>query len=381
MTTAKKIVFVTGMRSDLSSLKGVYRHLKKNKGATPLLFVTGMHTQKKYGETYREIEQAEIPIDSFCRVTSRSVHKDFTIQVRALSKFLRARKIDYVMVCGDRPEMLAGAAAALFQQIPVFHIHGGDVSYGMVDDAIRHAITKISSIHFTASSLSARRVLRMGEEPWRVFHTGSPDLDDLHEVLGEDGGSILVRYGLEEKQYVVVLFNPESLAGKDNYVFTRRIIEALKIYGGRIIVISPNNDPHSDFIRKAYAQVRSDHFLFFKNLQRNEYLHLLKNCTFFIGNSSSGIIESATFKIPALNLGHRQDGRQRNTNTIDVPTISEKNIIIAIHTAMSPSYQRKVARTKNVYGSGNASKAIAQLVKMISRKYETHKLLYKKFVL
>jgi len=379
MTTKKTLLFVTGTRSDFATIKGIYKYIEMAKNIQPRLFVTGMHTRARHGSTYKEILSDGISIDFMCRVRCQNLQDDFEKQIYAANNALKKFKVDYLILCGDRPEMLAVGVSALMQRIPIFHIHGGDVSFGMTDDSIRHAITKISAIHFTASSLSAKRVLKMGEEKWRVFCTGSPDLDEISK-MDHNGKSTLEKYSLRAKDYCILLLHPEPLIKGRNKALAKHAVGALEKYGKKIILIYPNNDPYADLIVEAYSRLDKKKYLHFKTLPRQEYLHMLKHAEFLAGNSSSGIIEAQTLRVPVLNLGHRQDGRQRNLNVIDVPDVSKYTILSAMRVALSSDFQRKLT-SRNVYGSGNSSRSIAELIKRIVGEYSTRDLLYKKFVL
>lgn len=372
----KNILFITGSRSDFATIKGVFNILKKTKTLKLGLFVTGMHTIKN-NDTTGEITAHGISISGRHNISSDNHGDSFVEETKAILEYLKRKPADYVVVCGDRIEMLAAAAAAMIEQIPIFHIHGGDVTYGMIDDKIRHAITKMASVHFAASPLSKLRIKNMGEESWRIFQTGSPDLDELQTKTADS--QILNKYGLNRKNYCMLLFHPESLAREKNAVYAEQIISALDNTDKRVVVLYPNGDPDSKLISKAYQDLAKEKYIKFSNLKRNEYLALLKNAAFLTGNSSSGIIEAATFKTPVINLGHRQDGRERNENIIDVPSISKKRILAAIQKLDSESFQKKLKKTKNIYGSGNAGLKIVKQIISITKKYDRHRLLYKKF--
>lgn len=372
----KNILFITGSRSDFATIKGVFNILKKTKALQPSLFVTGMHTLKN-NDTTGEILANGISISGRYNVNSDNHSNSFIQETKAILEYLKRKPTDYVVVCGDRVEMLAGAIAATLEQIPIFHIHGGDVTYGMIDDKIRHAITKMASIHFTASPLSKSRIEKMGEESWRVFQTGSPDLDELCKQMVDS--KILKKYGLGKKGYCILLFHPESLSYEKNGLYIDIILSTLNSIDKQVVVIYPNGDPYSKLILKAYEGLSKEKYIKFPNLKRDEYLALLKNTEFLIGNSSSGIIEAATFRVPVVNIGHRQDGRERNENIIDVPSISKKSILAAIRKLGLESFRKKLKKTKNVYGSGNSSLKIAKLIAEISSKHDIHNLLYKRF--
>jgi GDP/UDP-N,N'-diacetylbacillosamine 2-epimerase (hydrolysing) len=374
-----EILFITGSRSDFATIKRIFLLLNDAKSIQPRLFVTGPHTLKIAGETYRDIQQSGIPIAHMQKIKGNNAADDFATEVSAVSRFLRKRNYSTVIVTGDRPEMLAAATSALLESVPVVHIHGGDVTYGMADDSIRHAITKIAAIHFAATPLSAKRIRRLGEEPWRIHQTGSPDVDELVQFTNPEEDSILRKFDLPRQGFGIALLHPETLAQANNAKLAAEMLVALERIGKRMVIISPNNDPYSDHIRKTYEAHKNALFLHFASLNRTKFLTLLKNCEFLIGNSSSGIIEAATFKVPVINLGHRQDGRQRNSNVIDVPIVSASRIIAAYNKSQSVNFQKLLKKIQNIYGRGNSSKKIANLLTIVLGKRSREQLLYKRF--
>lgn len=371
-TKRKKLLFVTSGRSDLATIESLLSLCRKDQSMNVFLFVTGDHTRKETGETYRNIQTRGIRIIVHSvSGTSSSIASSVTI---SLGKFLRSQSIDAVVLCGDRKEMLAAGVAATLERVPIIHIHGGDVSYGMPDDAIRHALTKLSTIHFVASPLSARRVKQMGEEAWRVHMTGSPDLDGLRE-LHVRAVSRLKRF---KHKFAMLLLNPESAGEKENRAMARSIVAALKSsYTHPVIVLYPNNDAGSKGIRDEYASLSKEHFLRFRSLPRDEYTELLRRADFLIGNSSSGIIEAATLKTPVINVGSRQDGRERNRNVVDVRA-KVSDIKRAIKKVSARAF-RSSLKGRNVYGDGKASARIYNILKKMLKKYDKKTLLYKRF--
>lgn len=378
--TTKKILFVTGCRSDFATIKGILTLLKDVRSIDSKIFVTGPHTLKIAGLSSKEIKKLGFKIDGIKKILGKSVIEDFVLVEKGIDSYLANNTIDAAVLCGDRSEMLASALALFFRQIPIFHIHGGEITNGgLIDDNIRHAITKFSSIHFVATCLNAEIVRRLGEEEWRIFRTGSPDIDELVKYRGLFEQETLKKLGLKRNNYNILLFHPETLAGKKNYSYTRQIILALNKIEGKTVVISPNNDVYSDFVRRAYVDCKKEKYLFFPSLDRTVYLTLLKNCRFLVGNSSGGIIEAATFKIPVINLGYRQDGRQRNSNVIDVPKINYVSILAAFKKGLSDSFQDYVRKSENIYGLGDSDKKIVKIMVMILRKYSKEKLIHKRF--
>ncbi len=375
----KTILFVTTSRSDFALIEPLLSLMSKDKQLRPFLFVTGDHMSPQAGETYQQIKARGVPIDAKYRLRSADPSAQVGEVVSAVAALLRKHKVSYAFICADRKEMFAAAIACAMARVPLFHGHGGDVTYGMIDDAMRHAITKLSSVHFAVSPLSARRILQMGEERWRVCVTGSPDADAARASLPEE--ETLCKMALHKKKYALLLLNPETLlTSGENAALARATLRALGSYRERVLVISPNNDTSAGSIRAAYKGLDSGKFTLVSGVPREQYLALLKNAAFLIGNSSSGITEAAAFKTPAINVGHRQDGRERNRNTIDV-SAGEKAIRAAIRKAQSPAFLRSIKNMRNVYGRGGASERIYRALKRIVHTRDTRSLLYKTFTL
>ena len=372
MAAKKTILFVTSSRSDFATIAPLLRKLHKDRSVRPLLFVTGDHTQKDTGKTYKEIQALGFKIDALHTVAGSPAQIAGSV-VQAVGRYIDTHEVDYVLLCADRKEMLAAGVAATLARVPIFHIHGGDVSYGMPDDAMRHALSKFASVHFTASPLSAKRLKQMGEESWRVHMTGSPDLDGLKAA---DAREVLRCFNLSARRYALVLLNPEiDLGESGNRALARSIISALHSYNRPIIVLYPNNDQGSSAIRKEYAGLPKKRFSVHRHLPRREYAALLANAEFLIGNSSSGIIEAASFKTPVVNVGKRQNGRERNKNTIDASATSA-----AIGKSIKKARGMKPL-AHNIYGDGKATQRICAILKKVMRRYSTQELLYKKFPL
>ncbi len=372
------ILFITGSRSDFATLKNIFVLIKNSKKIKPRLLVTGSITYRG-SAAVSEIHQSQIDIDVLIPINPTGMNDVFLSELRGISSYISKNNPDFVCICGDRIEALAGAVAATINSIPIFHIHGGDVTYGMIDDQIRHSITKMAAIHFPASPLSKHRISQMGEEPWRIFQFGSPDIDELKSApLSKD---LLVPYGVAPGEYALLIFHPETLVSKENSIYTKNIIRALNTYKKHVIIVRPNGDPGSEQINLQYEKLNPDKYSVHSNIRRDHYLALLKNAEFLIGNSSSGIIEAATFKTPVINLGRRQDGRERNQNIIDIITIAPKEIEKAIVKATNPIFRNKLTKINNVYGNGTVSKKIANKIQRIAETYSVRQLLYKKFIL
>ena len=364
----KKVCVVTGTRAEYGLLKPVMREIKKSKKLKLCLISTGMHLSKEFGYTKKEIIKDGFKIDSEIRMNppkdnvlsmSISVGKGIV----KFSESLNSIKPDVVLVLGDRIEMLAATIASSYMNITVAHIHGGDVSAG-IDESARHAITKFSHIHFPATKKSAKRILKMGEEKRRVFVVGAPSLDTILKIKLLKRKEAENKFNLDlTKPMILMLQHPVTTEYEKAGGQAIETLEAIKKLGEQTIIIYPNSDAGG---RKMIKQIKKYEKLPFvkvyKSISYEDYLSLLKHASVLVGNSSSGIIESPAFKIPVVDIGKRQSGRERSTNVIGVG--HERNeIIAAIKKAIhDKKFMERVKKCKNPYGQGKASKKIVKIL-------------------
>ena len=364
----RKVCVVTGTRAEYGLLKPVMEAIKKTKNLKLILIVAGMHLSKEFGYTKKEIIKDGFKIDSEVRMNpQKDTPFSMSISVgKGIVKFsesFKSVKPDIVLVLGDRIEVLAATIASSYMNIPVAHIHGGDVSKGLYDST-RHAITKFSHVHFPATKKSAERILKMGEDKWRVFVVGAPCLDTILKIKLLKRKEAENKFNLDLSKTIILMLQhsvttePEK-AGKQAI----ETLEAIKKFGEQAIIIYPNSDAGGRKMIKQIKKYEKLPFLkVYKNVSYEDYLTLLKYASILVGNSSSGIIESPAFKISVVNIGTRQDGRERSTNVIDVG--HERNeIIAAIKKAIhDKKFIERVKKCKNPYGRGNASKKIVKIL-------------------
>ena len=357
---------VTGARSDYGILRPVLFALMKSRNVRISLIVTGMHLSEQFGLTVREIEEDGFPIDARVDMlldgaTPVSMAKSAGIGVLGISSALDLLRPDILLVAGDRMEPLAAAIAASYMNIPVAHIHGGDRSVGgHIDDSIRHAITKLAQIHFPASEESRERIIRMGEDPDRVFVTGAPALDT---ILGEPltgHARICRKYGLDPgRVYILVVQNPVTREADDAGRQMGKTLEAVRELGIQALVVYPNADAGGQEMIDVIRRYHGDPLIHaVQSLPHKDYLSLLKGAGALVGNSSSGIIEAPSLHIPVVNIGSRQKGRERAENVLDAP-YSRAGILKAIRRALEDEGFRERVRTcRNPYGDGYAAERI-----------------------
>lgn len=390
---SKKIAIISGARSDFGLIEIIIENIIESKILDLQLYITGMHLLKKFGLTKDIFEKKNYPNRIYVPMyseTSISLEKmNFGLSlgegVKNFSLYFSKLNPDIILVSGDRLEMLAACVAAATLGIAIAHVHGGDVSENaQIDEQIRHAITKFAHIHFTASELSKRRILQMGEEKWRVINSGSPELDLIMKSKLLSKKALLENLGLSSKitsieNFVLCVQHPSIYFAKNSGQFMKIILKSLKKINSHTIIIYPNNDPGSDLIiNEILKNELHPKFHIFKNLPRKIYLSVMKHALFMIGNSSSGIIESGIFKLPVLNVGIRNLNRECSENVLTVSS-DEKMIMEGIQQIMSKKFREKLLLVKkNVYGSGNASEIIVRFLE----KLEFNETLYrKKFIM
>jgi UDP-hydrolysing UDP-N-acetyl-D-glucosamine 2-epimerase len=377
-----RVGIVTVGRSDYGIYFPVLRLLQAEKEVDLRLIVAAGHLDPKYGNTVQEIEKdgfsiaARVPMKM--NGDSRAdVAMAIGIGVQEFASVFRHLEPDVVVLLGDRYEMISAAIAALPFRIPVAHIHGGELTFGAVDDAIRHAITKLSHLHFAATAEYGRRIKQMGEEPWRVHVTGSPAIDSIQSFDPIPQSELESEIGLELPRTLLITYHPTTLEGDDQSPLSN-LMEAVSGSGCSLLFTYPNADSNSNQIirsvKEFIASRPNAHFV--TNFGHRKYHSVQRYVAAMVGNSSSGIIEAASFHLPAVNIGTRQEGRVRASNVIDVG-YSKDAIEKGIAAAISPEFHRSIAEIVNPYGDGHAAERIVSVLKSIQTGST---LIVKKFV-
>jgi UDP-hydrolysing UDP-N-acetyl-D-glucosamine 2-epimerase len=330
-----------------------------------------MHLSREFGYTIKEIIKDGFKIDAKVEMlhekdTGAAMAKSIGKCIIKMTEVLEETKPDILVLLGDRAEMLAGAVAASYTGIPIAHLHGGEIS-GSIDDSVRHAITKLAHIHFPATQKSAERIIKMGEDPSRVFVVGAPALDTiLNEKLPEPS-ELSKKYGIDlSKPILLALQHPVVTEYEDAADQMKETLDAIVELEHQTILIYPNADAGGRNMIEVIKKYKKYPFIkSFKSLPYRDYLGLMKIAWVLIGNSSSGIIEAPSFHLPVVNIGTRQTGRERSTNVIDVG-YDRGEIINAVKKALYDSkFREKVANCKNPYGDGKAAQRIAKILASI----------------
>jgi len=355
----KKILFLTATRADFGKLKPLINAVKNCDGFQYQIFATGIHMLAKYGGTVKEISKSGF--DNVFTYMNQIEGEDMEIilanTIIGLSRYLHENQVDMIVVHGDRVEALAGATAGALRNILVVHVEGGEIS-GTVDELMRHAISKLSHIHFVASETAERRLQQLGEAPNTIFRIGSPDVDVMLSDTLPKLEQAKERYQIPFDQYAIAILHPVTteyeLQAQQAEIFVDSLLASEQNY----IVVYPNNDHGSEFIFNAYKKLKKQvNVRLFPSLRFEYFLCLLKNANFLVGNSSAGIHEAPIYGVPTINIGTRQQNRFRYESIFDV---AFNSVDILNHMAKFNSFTRFTPCA--YYGDGSsAEKFLAAL--------------------
>lgn len=367
MSRPRKICYVTGTRADFGLMRSTLQLIQNTPELDLAAIVTGMHLSSDYGLTVDEIEAAGIPIAARVSVadgtpTGALMAKNIGTMLGGFADAMTLLQPDAVMVLGDRGEMLAGALAAAHLHVPVVHIHGGERS-GTVDEPVRHAISKLSHFHLAATDESRDRLVRMGEAPDHVWVVGAPGLDGLKQLATTDRAALCREAGFDASRRVALLvYHPVLQEAERAGADTAAVVDALLETGLQIIAVKPNSDAGSLAVRSLLEERAAAGQLVLKtHLPRDAFVSWMAAADIMAGNSSSGIIEAATFGTPVVNIGTRQNLRQRNANIFDASVDGLKAVLARALAA--PRFDGY-----NVYGDGKSGERIVALLKTIDLK-------------
>lgn len=373
----RKICVVTTSRAEFGLLRGLIGAIRSDPSLRLQVIASGMHLAPQFGRTLREIEAEGIKLDRKIdmQLTGESSLANLKSIGLGLSGFADAfakLKPDIVVLLGDRFELLAAAISALMLRIPIAHIHGGERSEGAIDESVRHTITKMASLHFAATESYRLRIIQMGESPKRVFNFGAPGLDLLY------GSALLTRPQLEEEigfllhdPVALVTYHPVTLdrGGVDTQI--RCLVGAIKTSGIKAIFTMANADAQGARINARLSALCAkvpERFKWIPHLGHRRYLSCLQHCAVMIGNSSSGLTEAPSFRLPVVNIGDRQRGRVRAANVIDV-VCSQADILQGIKKACSPRFRTSLRDMQNPYDryhDGRTSERIKNELKRVT---------------
>ncbi len=368
----RRIGVVTVGRSDYGIYRPVLVALRAAVGVELKLFVGGMHLSAAHGRSVTMVEADAFDVAARIEMvlatdTPEGAAKSLGLGVIGYAQAFSAWRPDILVVLGDRYEMYAAAVAALPLSIPVAHIHGGELSEGTMDDALRHSMTKLSHLHFVSAEPYARRVRQLGEEPWRVVVSGAPSLDNVNmlPLLGRE--ELASRLGLDlSVAPLLVTFHPVSYDYAQAEWQVNELLEALQTVDRPVVVTAPNADPGGQMLRRSIESfvVNRPSSRFISDLGTQAYFSLMAVSSAMVGNSSSGVIEAASFHLPVVNVGDRQRGRIRTTNVLDVGHRRDE-IVDGIRRALAPEFRNALNDLENPYGDGRAAERILEVLKTV----------------
>lgn len=367
----KRLVCIfTSNRADYGHLKNLIFKIYKSNHFILKLIVSGSHLSKKHGYSVKEILKDKLPIASKIKI---DIDNDFDKKkiIKGLSKSLIKcdnviEKInpDIILILGDRYELLPIAQVALFRGIPLAHIHGGEVTSGVLDEQIRHAVTKLSDIHFVSNEIFKKNIISLGENKKNIYTVGSPGCENLKEIKYFSKKKLEKELDLDFlKKNLVVTVHPQANR-KETSILIKNLIEVLKKLKDTLIIFTGvNPDINSDLVSKNVNKLKNmSNVKIFKYLGQNLYLSLIKQVDCIVGNSSSGFIEAPYLKIPTVNIGSRQDGRPFSYNIVNTDN-KKKSILKAINKIYSYSFRKKLRKTKSFYFKKNSTNKIMKVLR------------------
>lgn len=363
----KKIMIITGSRGEWGYIRPILRLMEERDDVEAVLVVTNMHLLPAYGNSYKEIEndgfhidyKVHMSLDGYSHVTQA---KSLGIFLTSLPDIIANEKPDWILLAGDRGEQLMGAIAAAYTYTPVAHIQAGEVS-GNIDNMTRHAIGKLVHLHFASNQDAAERLIKLGEEAFRVHNVGAPQIDEMVAAQYTELSEIEEKLCVHLRDgYLLGVMHPVTEEADRAEMQAEIFIKALNHFDMPKVIILPNNDAGSNGVKRAIQEYRVGEYYMYANLKREDYLGLLKNTKCIVGNSSSGLLEAPTFQVPAVNIGRRQNLRFRGINVIDVPFELEA-VVRAIEKAVSREFREYLAgECVNPYGDGHSSERILDLL-------------------
>lgn len=386
LTKRYKVAVVTTSRADFGIWRPVMRALREVASFEPGWIVTGTHLLAAHGYTVEAVEADEAPIFARFESIVSGVAQDAAETARAMARAVSAVadwmpevSPDVVMVLGDRFEMFAVASALVPFRVPLVHVHGGEVTFGAIDESFRHAMTKLCHLHMTSTGKYAQRIFQLGEEAWRVASVGAPALDEILEAVRTGPPADLDE--MPGSPFILATYHPETnLPPDEDLAMVHAMCEAIEQLDVQVIFTAPNADPRGDMVRQElerFVARRGDRAWFVESFGVPRYYHVMAYAACMLGNSSSGILEAASFGLPVVNLGGRQEGRAHAENVRHVVQPQSSQIVETLQWALDRSTRFHLQGLSNPYGDGMASKRI---VEALARGLERPDLLRKRFV-
>jgi len=373
----RKVCVVSGTRADYGLLYWLLKEIENDEDLELQLVATGMHLSPEFGLTYKNIEDDDFNISDKVEIllssdTEIAVSKAVGLGCISFSESFKKLNPDLILVLGDRFEIFAAATAAMVSKTPIVHLHGGETTQGAIDESIRHSITKMATYHFPAAEEYKKRIIQMGEKPDRVFNFGMAGLDNIYKL------DLLSKKELEnnlefklDKKFAIATYHPVTLENNTAEEQIDNILEAIDNFDLKVIFTKSNADTAGRIINQKiseFANNNPDKYMFIDNLGQLRYLSVLKHADLMIGNSSSGLTEAPSFKLPVVNIGDRQKGRVKAANVIDC-SCSKEALNKAIKKALSKEFNEEITDMVNPYDryqDGKTSHKIKEKLKEIT---------------
>ena len=371
---SRKICVVTGTRAEYGLLRWIIQGIRDSAVLDLQLIATGMHLSPEFGLTVNEIEADGFCIDRKVEMllssdTPVGITKSMGLGLVGFADAFSELKPDLLLVLGDRFEIFSAAAAALIARIPIAHIHGGEATEGLIDESIRHSITKMAHLHFVAAEQYRYRVIQLGEDPSRVFQVGGLGIDNILNIKLLDRAALesALQFSLLSTNFLIT-FHPVTLEASTSSGQIDELLDALRqLKGTGLVFTMPNADTDGRVIFEKIKDfcAANENAIAFTTLGQLRYLSCLRHFNGVIGNSSSGLLEVPSFRIATINIGDRQKGRLKASSVIDCEPNSD-SILNAIQTSSSVEFQQRLLCTENPYGTGGASKSIVDKLEALS---------------
>ncbi len=367
----KRIAVITGTRAEFGILTPLLNKIKNHPDLYLQLVASAMHLSPEFGYTVNEIQNSGFKVDKKVECilssdTAVGISKSIGLALISFAEVFEELKPDLIIILGDRSEMIAAAIAATMANIPIAHIHGGETTEGAYDESLRHAITKMSYLHFASTENYRKRIMQLGESPDRIFNVGAMGLDSIKELdlldLEKFEEAIQFKLG---KRNILITYHPvtlESKTSKNQFEIILKTVD--KLEDTSLIFTHANSDKDGRVVNQMiedYVSVNSQKAISFKSLGQVRYLSALKHVDVILGNSSSGIIEVPFFNIPSINIGDRQKGRIANQSVIQ-SEVTEKAIANALKKAFDPEFRNEIKNQIQIYGHGNTSEKILEVI-------------------
>ena len=372
----RKICIITGTRAEYGLLYWLMKEIEDDAELELQLLVTGMHLSPEFGLTYKEIEK-DFKIDRKIEMllssdTAVGISKSMGLAQIGFADAYDALQPDIIIVLGDRYEIFSAVSSAMIARIPIAHLHGGETTEGAFDESIRHSITKMSHLHFTATDEYRKRVIQLGEHPSRVYNVGGLGIDNIKklQLLSKEDFEKSIDFNLNKKN-IIVTFHPVTLENNSAEKQFKNLLDAIDtLEDTHIIFTKANSDTDGRVINRMideYVSKNSHKSVAFTSLGQLRYLSALQYVDAVVGNSSSGLIEAPSFKIATLDIGDRQKGRIKASSVVEVSD-SKADIVDGLEKIYSTEFQEKLKNVMNPYGNGGASKKIKQIIKEVDLK-------------